>query len=112
MIKRVWRGWTTPDNADRYQSVLLNKVIPMIEAKEMPEYRGIEVLREDLADEVEFSTTMIFDTLEGVKAFQGTDYARCHVPGVAKAVLSRWDEFARHYHVVAEIDAPSRTNRD
>lgn len=106
MIRRVWRGWTTPENADAYQRILLDEVIPMIEAKAMPEYRGIEVLREHIGDEVEFCTIMNFDTLDGVKAFQGDDYARCHVPAVAQTVLKRWDEFSRHYDVVAVRETP------
>ena len=35
-IKRVWHGWTTKENADKYQSILQNEVIPGIEAKNIP----------------------------------------------------------------------------
>lgn len=103
MIKRVWRGWTEPDKADAYQEILLSKVIPMIEAKAMPGYQSIEVLREDLGDEVEFSTVMTFDALANVTAFQGVDYAKAHVPEIAQAVLKRWDQTARHYEHIATI---------
>ena len=47
MIKRIWRGWTTRENADSYFEVLTNKVIPSIEDKKIPGYRGIEVFRKD-----------------------------------------------------------------
>ena len=40
-IKRVWHGWTTPENADKYQDLLHNEVFPGIEGKESP---GIGVL--------------------------------------------------------------------
>ena len=103
MIKRVWRGWTEPDNADAYQEILLTKVIPMIEAKAMPGFISIEVLRQDLGDEVEFSTVMTFDALENVTAFQGADYARAHVPDIAQAVLKRWDQTARHYEHIKTV---------
>ena len=27
-IKRVWHGWTTPENADKYKNLLHNEVFP------------------------------------------------------------------------------------
>lgn len=99
-IRRVWRGWTTAENADCYLEILRTHVLPGIEAKGIPGYRGIEVLREDLGNEVEFSTVMTFDSVDNVIAFQGPDYARAYVPDKAQAVLSRWDETSRHYEVV------------
>ena len=44
-IKRVWHGWTTPENADKYQNLLHNEVFPGIEAKKIPGYQSIELLR-------------------------------------------------------------------
>jgi antibiotic biosynthesis monooxygenase (ABM) superfamily enzyme len=101
-IKRIWHGWTTPQNADAYWTVLRDSVIPGIEAKSIPGYRGIEVLRRDHASEVEFVTLMTFDALDDVVAFQGEDYARAYVPDAAQAVLSRWDHQAAHYDVLDE----------
>jgi hypothetical protein len=36
MICRVWRGWTTKDNADAYERVVQGEVIPGIEARRIP----------------------------------------------------------------------------
>ena len=47
-IKRVWHGWTTLENADKYQILLRNEVFPGIEAKKIPGYQSIELLRQDL----------------------------------------------------------------
>lgn len=44
-IKRVWYGWTTKENADKYQHILSNEVLPSIEAKNISGYKGIEVLK-------------------------------------------------------------------
>ncbi|MDN3718458.1 MarR family transcriptional regulator [Roseibium salinum] len=60
MIKRIWHGWTTLENAATYLEVLTTQVIPGIEAKNIPGFLGIEVLRRELADEVEFLTIMSF----------------------------------------------------
>lgn len=32
-VKRIWHGWTTPENADAYQMVLRTEVIPGIEVE-------------------------------------------------------------------------------
>ena len=99
-IKRVWHGWTTPENAVAYWTVLSGTVIPGIEAKSIDGYRGIEVLRCDHESEVEFVTIMTFDSIQSVIDFQGEDYARSYVPDVARKVLSRWDQTAAHYEVL------------
>lgn len=106
-IRRIWHGWTTPENADAYWAVLRQTVIPGIEAKSIPGYRGIEVLRRDHESEVEFVTMMTFDSLRSVIDFQGEDYAKAYVPDVARAVLKRWDPIATHYEVVAETSPPT-----
>jgi heme-degrading monooxygenase HmoA len=73
-IKRVWHGWTTPQNAPLYEQLLYDEVFPGIEAKQIPGYRSIELWRRDFDDEVEFSTVMTFDSLQNVIDFQGEDY--------------------------------------
>lgn len=100
-IKRVWHGWTTPENADLYEDTLRNHVAPSIKAADIPGYQGIELLRlaDKTHDEVGFITIMTFDSLEGLIAFQGEDYTRAHVPEIAQRVLKRWDSHAVHYEV-------------
>ncbi|MHA7774048.1 antibiotic biosynthesis monooxygenase [Roseibium sp. M-1] len=102
MIKRIWHGWTTPELADSYFHVLTTQVIPGIEAKVIPGYLGIEVLRREQESEVEFVTIMRFRSLDDIIAFQGPDFARCYVPDAARKVLKRWDEISQHYEQVHE----------
>lgn len=99
-IKRIWHGWTTPENADTYQNLLHTEVFPGIEAKKIPGYRSIELLRRDLDDEVEFVTIMTFDSLKNVIDFQGEDYERCYVPDAAQRVLKRWDQVSAHFDTI------------
>lgn len=103
-IKRIWHGWTTPQNADTYRKLLHDEVFPGIEAKEIPGYLGIELLRRDLEDEVEFVTIMTFQSLRNVIDFQGEDYARCYVPQAAQKVLKRWDPVSSHYEAIEARD--------
>lgn len=103
MITRIWHGWTTHANAPVYEALLRNEVFPSIEAKKVKGYRKISLLRRDLGDEVEFITFMLFDSLEAVKAFAGSDYERACVPQKAREVLLRHDETSQHYEIITEI---------
>ena len=99
-IKRIWHGWTTKSNADKYQKVLHEQVLPSIEAKNIPGYKEVEVLRIELEDEVEFITIMTFESLQNVIDFQGENYKRSYVPEVAQKVLKHWDLEATHYELI------------
>ncbi|MBM4187223.1 MAG: antibiotic biosynthesis monooxygenase [Gemmatimonadetes bacterium] len=108
MVARVWRGWTTPANADRYELLLKEVIFPGIEGRQLAGYRGIELYRRDESDETEFVTTMLFDSLEHIKGFAGTDYEVAVVPERARALLSRFDARSTHYQVrVANPTRPS-----
>ena len=100
MIKRIWHGYTTPENADAYERLLDTVVFPGIEAKRIPGYRTIELLRRAVGDEVEFTTVMSFDSLENVIAFQGADYEAAYVPDTARKILKRWDARSTHHEQV------------
>jgi len=99
-ICRQWRGWTTAENAESYERIVREKVIPGIEARRIPGFRHIDLMRRDAGDEVEFQTLMWFDSLDAIKAFVGEDYAVSHVPEAARAVLKRFEERAVHYEVI------------
>ena len=102
-IKRVWHGWTTKENADKYQDILQNQVIPGIEAKNIPGLQKFEILRMELEEEVEFMTVITFETLQDVIAFQGEDYQKSYIPDVAREVLKKWDPKTMHYDLVNTI---------
>ena len=99
MIKRIWNGYTTAGNADAYEHLLDTFIFPGIEAKNIPGYRSIELLRRVVGDEVQFTTVMSFDSLDNVIAFQGKDYEAAYVPAKARKVLKRWDERSTHHEV-------------
>ena len=100
MICRLWRGWTTRENAEAYERIVRGEVIPAIEARGIPGFRHIDLMKRDLGDEIEFQTLMWFDGLDAIKAFIGEDYSVSHVPAAAQAVLARFDERAAHFDVL------------
>ena len=100
MIARIWRGWTTPENADAYQRIVSQEVLPGIEARNLDGYHGAYLLRRELDGEVEFATMLLFDSLEHVRALTGEDYEAAYVPSQARAVLARFDERSAHYETL------------
>lgn len=105
MISRLWHGWTTPENADSYESLLKSEIFQAIQRRQIAGYRGIHLFRRNLGDEVEFITIMWFDSMKAVRTFAGEDYEVAVVPPKARALLSRFDARSQHYEVKAEVKA-------
>jgi antibiotic biosynthesis monooxygenase (ABM) superfamily enzyme len=100
LICRLWRGWTTPENEISYEEIVRSEVIPEIEARRIPGFVQIDLMKRDLGGEIEFQTLMWFESLEAISAFMGEDYSASHVPAAARRVLKRFDERAMHYEVI------------
>jgi heme-degrading monooxygenase HmoA len=104
MIGRIWHGWTTPENADAYEALLKSEIFVGIGARQIEGYKGIQLFRREIGDEVEFVTVMWFESLDAVCAFAGSDYEIAVVPPHARALLSRFDARSQHYQVRAQIE--------
>ena len=102
MISRIWHGWTTRENGERYEQLLRTEILPGIASRGIAGYLGAHLLRKDHRAEVEFVTILWFKSLDSVRAFMGEDYETAYVPPQARAVLSRFDERSRHYDVLLE----------
>jgi hypothetical protein len=100
MICRLWRGWTTRENAEAYERIVRGEVIPGIEARAIAGFRHIDLMKRDAGEEIEFQTLMWFESLDALKAFMGEDFSVSHVPASARAVLKRFDARAVHYEVI------------
>ena len=99
MIARVWYGYTNKENADKYESFLLNTGFPSIARKNIKGYHGIQLLRKEMEDETVFATIMWFDTIDDVKAYAGDNYEIAAVLPEAKAVLKKYDAKSMHFDV-------------
>jgi antibiotic biosynthesis monooxygenase (ABM) superfamily enzyme len=103
MLARIWHGWTTPQNAAAYERLLKEQIFPSIAAKGVEGYRGIQLLRRPVGDEVEFTTIMWFDSFDAVRQFAGEDYEQAYVPPSARAVLAHFDDRSEHHEVREEL---------
>jgi len=99
MIGRIWHGWTKPENADKYERLLKEEIFPAIAAKKVIGYKGIQLFRRLLDDEIEFITIMWFESLDAVRAFAGEDYEVAVVLPKARVLLSRFDVRSQHYEI-------------
>lgn len=100
MIARHWRGWTKLHDADSYETLLKQRVLP--ELQKIEGYRGGYVLRNDGPGESEFVVVNLFDSLESVKRFAGDDFSTPVFEPEAKRLLSRIEPRATHYDVRAK----------
>src|SRR5918999_1239332 len=113
MITRLWRGWTTVDNADAYERFLLGDLFPSM--RESPGFRGADNLRRLEHDEDAFIRLTRFDSLAAIKAFAGDDYETPVLEPQALALLAAGAVIAsllatpvfdgEHPHGFAEISA-------
>ena len=104
MISRIWHGWTSPEDADGYESLLREEIFVGIKGRKIHGFKDIQLLRRSLGDEIEFVTIMRFDSIDAVREFAGDDYEACVVPPKARAVLSRFDPRSQHYDIRIDSD--------
>jgi len=97
MVARHWRGWTKVHDAEAYETLLKDRVLPRL--KNIEGYRGGYVLRSDGPEESEFVVVNLFDTLDAVRSFAGPDYTVAVFEPEARRLLSKVEPTAMHYEV-------------
>ncbi|WP_111497241.1 MULTISPECIES: antibiotic biosynthesis monooxygenase [Marinobacter] len=99
MIARFWRGWTSHANADRYERLFRDTVLPRV-TDGVTGLKGTNLLRQDAGREVEFTTIFWFDSLADVKTFAGDHFLEAVVPGEVQALMCRFEHWVQHHNVV------------
>jgi len=102
MISRIWHGYTAFDQADAYENLLKREIFVTIKSRKIEGYKGTQLLKRDLENEVEFITIMWFDSIDSVRVFAGDDYVKAVVPKEAQMLLSHFDKESQHYQVRSE----------
>lgn len=102
MIARIWHGWTTRQNADKYEALLKDEIFVGIQNRNIRGFKGIQLLRREINGKVEFITLMRFDSLDSIREFAGEDYEAAVVPEKARKLLSRFDARSQHYEIMVE----------
>ncbi len=100
MIARVWRGYTKPEHADAYESMLKPELLPGL--SRVKGFRGSSLLRRAAGDEVEFVTIILWESIDDIRAIAGAEYGKAVIPEERRKYLVRFDENAVHYEVVSQ----------
>jgi hypothetical protein len=95
VITRLWRGWTTPDNAEAYEQFLLTRLFPSMRA--IAGFRGADVLRRRDGHEIAFVTLTRFESIDAIRGFAGDDYEVPVLEPEAIELLSRYEDSASHF---------------
>jgi len=98
VIARIWKGWTTHDNARAYEELFKNTVLPKV-TQAVDGYISANLLRRETEDNVEFTTIFWFQSLEAVKRFAGPNFEQAVVPEQVKALMSHYKEIVHHHDV-------------
>jgi antibiotic biosynthesis monooxygenase (ABM) superfamily enzyme len=99
LIARIWHGYTKPENADAYEAMLKPELLPGI--SQANGYRGSLLLRRDLGAEIEFTTIMLWDSIESIRAVAGPDYETAVIPQERRKYLERFDAKSVHCDVAS-----------
>ena len=97
MIVRIWKGEARGENAAAYHDFVTVNVFSAL--AKLEGNCGAYLLRRDEGEHVEFLAVTMWDSLESVRAFAGEDIGRAVIEPEARAVLSSFDDFVRHYDV-------------
>jgi antibiotic biosynthesis monooxygenase (ABM) superfamily enzyme len=101
VIARVWHGATRADDADEYAAYL--EETGMQAARALDGNRGTLVLRRVVGDRTEFTTMLLFDSLDDVRAFAGDDIERAVFFPEDDRYLVERDLGVAHYEVDAHV---------
>jgi heme-degrading monooxygenase HmoA len=99
-VLRVWRGTAAPERVPVYLQHLRTRVEPALTA--LDGYLGVAVLTRPVQELVEIVVMTRWRSLDHVAAFAGPDLEGAVVEAEARAVLTDYDTFVRHFTVVHE----------
>lgn len=99
MVLRVWKAQSTAKQAAVYVEHATKKVFPKVRAIEG--HRGEYLLRREMADGVELVVLTLWDSMDAVRRFAGTEPDKAVVEPEARAVLTSFDEYVTHFEVVS-----------
>jgi heme-degrading monooxygenase HmoA len=97
MVARTWTGTVKRDRIDAYLTHLREKTLPALGG--LAGHRGAYVLQRPSGDVVSVTVITLWDSVESIAHFAGTDPERAVVPPEARALLTTWDERAAHWDV-------------
>ncbi|HET8629823.1 MAG TPA: antibiotic biosynthesis monooxygenase [Thermomicrobiales bacterium] len=106
MIVRSWSARTTRAHLSAYVEHVRRRVLPELRA--IDGFRGASVLQREVDGAVEIVVQTQWDSLEAIRRFAGADAGRAVVEDAAAAMLTEFDQRAKHYEVALEDNPEGR----
>lgn len=101
MIARLWSARTTSLQSTRYLEHFWQSVVPSLQ--KFHGYVCSSVLVRSQGDSVEILVSTVWQSLQAIEAFAGSDHETAIVANEAAALLTDYDTRVRHYEV-AQMD--------
>ncbi len=73
----------------------------------LADHEGAWLLRREADGRTEFLAVTFWESLDSIRSFAGDEIATAIVEPEARAVLSDFDDFARHYELAFRMDRPA-----
>ncbi len=104
MIARLWSARTTSLQSTRYLEHFWQSVVPSLQ--KLHGYVCSSVLVRSQGESVEILVSTVWQSLQAIEAFAGSDLETAVVASEAAALLTDFDRRVRHYEV-AQMDGLS-----
>jgi heme-degrading monooxygenase HmoA/uncharacterized protein YciI len=98
MILRMWKGRTSAEQAEQYIHHVTKRVFPSLGS--IKGHRGAYLLRRTMNDAIEFVVLTLWESMDAVRKFAGSDADKAVVELEARAVLTDFDEHVVHFEVI------------
>lgn len=100
MIARIWRGSALPEKAEEYVKHLATSVLP--ELRQIDGFRGVNLLRQDAGEIVEFIVITYWASMDAIRKFAGEDAEVAVVAPAAQPLFREYDPGVKHFEVVLD----------
>ena len=97
MISRHWQGIARREDADRYIAHLKSDTFPQLAS--LAGFIRATILRREVAEGTQFQVVTVWESLEAIHAFSGSDVEGAIVPPPAQAMMVEFDRRAVHYEI-------------
>jgi heme-degrading monooxygenase HmoA len=99
LIARIWQSRTRTALTEEYTRYLYENGVCKIARIEGN--RGVQMLRQPMGEETEFTVISYWDGIDGIKRFAGEDYEKTHHLPRDHQFLVKLEPAVRHLEVIA-----------
>jgi heme-degrading monooxygenase HmoA len=102
VIARIWRGWTSREDAEAYARYMVEVAAP--DSLGTPGNRGFSVLHRPDGEREEFLTISLWESLDVIRAFAGDDIEKAVFYPEDDRFLVEREHTVKHYEVVHSVE--------